>query len=511
MKGRAAQVARPFAFRRVRDAALEQEFHRCFGSGCRYHELMSPGSRKWLSFAVSVACHAGVLAFLIWAKSVVEAERAATPHLMLADLPEYKPLKDKVIRYNLGKSVPKISPAPTEGATKQPQGHLSKTHEVLVVKSENPQSTKQIIRQPDHPEPLPKDVPAPNLVAVATPQPKPLKEFVAPPPVRSGRDVKVELADTAPVLAGESILKDNLSVKATKLPPKAFVAPKARSGAEQGVQMAQPDLPTAPSAAAESSMSSGLQALMLGVAPANAPPPKGSRSGSFAEANVAGAPNAGGAHQPGSLTEAGINAGGSSGGGAGSGTGVGSGTGSGGRPGTESVASRSPSIAPRRIVKEIVLPPVNRTVSVPLRPASRVIPLSVESQFARRNVYTLVIPGPSLRQYPGDWILWFAERGSEGLSGGSLRAPLPVRKYVTDRADETSSSSASVQLAMVIDKEGKVVSPRVLKGAPSEAFRARALEEITTWEFEPARRNGIAIDVDAVIELQLSMAIAADR
>jgi len=469
---------------------------------------MTSGSRKWLSFVASVACHAGVLTFLIWAESVVEAERSAEPKVMLAEIPEYKPPKDKIISYNLGKALPQISPESSDNAAKQPQGRLSKTHEVLVVKSENPQSTKQIIRQPDHPEPLPYDVPAPNLVAVATPQPKPVKEFVAPPPVRSGRDVKVELADSAPIIAGDSALKDNLNVKAKKLPPKAFVAPKARSGAEQGVQTAQPDLPSAPSSAPTGSMSSGLQALMLGVAPANAPPPKGSRSGSFAEANVAGPPNGGGAHQPGSLTEAGITANGGPMGGGPGGNGPG-GNGLGGRPGAESAASRNPTIPSRRIVKEIVLPPVNRTVSVPLRPASRVIPLSVESQFARRNVYTLVIPGPSLRQYPGDWILWFAERNSEGQAGGSFRAPLPVRKYVTEESDDSSSSSASVQISMIIDKDGKVTSPKVLKGAPSEAFRAKALTEITTWEFEPARRNGIAIDVDAVIELQLS--ISADR
>jgi TonB family protein len=497
---------RPYHFER--QYPRKNEFA-AFVNGCRYHKSMSSGSRKWMSFAASVACHAGVLAFLIWAEAVVEAERAAMPQITLAQLPEYKPLKDKIIRYNLGKSVPQISPEPTTGATKAPQGRLSKTREILVAKSEKPQSTKQIIRQPDHPEPLPKDVPAPNLVAVATPQPKPLKEFVAPPPVRAGRDVKeVELADSAPVIAGDSALKNTLNVKATRLPPKAFVAPKARSGAEQGVQMAQPDLPTAPAAAAPGSMSSGLQALMLGVAPANAPPPKGSRSGSFAEANVAGPPNGGGVHQPGSITEPGITA---SGGPPGGGAGGGSGGAPGGRAGSELAASRGPSIPTRKMVKEIVLPPVNRTVSVPLRPSSRVIPLSVESQFARRNVYTLVIPGPSLRQYPGDWILWFSERASEGQLGGSLRAPLPVRKYVTAEGEETSPSSASVQLSMVIDKDGKVVSPKVLKGAPSEAFRARALEEIATWEFEPARRNGIAVDVDAVIELQLSVAVAADR
>ncbi|HKD06924.1 MAG TPA: TonB family protein [Bryobacteraceae bacterium] len=473
---------------------------------------MSSGSRKWMSFAASVACHVGILTFLVWAESVVEAERAAMPRTMLAELPDYKPPKDKIISYNLGKSVPQISPEPTAGATKEPRGHLSKTHKVLVAKSDKPQSTRQIIRQPDHPEPLPKDVPAPNLVAIAAPVPKPVKEFVAPPPVRSGRDVQVELADAAPMIAGDSPVKDTLNVKATKLPPKTFVAPKARSGAEQGVATAQLDLPTAPSAAAPDSMSSGLQALMLGVSPANAPPPKGSRSGSFAEANVAGAPNGGGAHQPGSITEPGITAnGGALGGGAGAGPGFGPGGGLGGRAGSASAASRAPSIPPRKIVKEIVLPPVNRTVSVPLRPSSRVIPLSVESQFARRNVYTLVIPGPSLRQYPGDWILWFSERGSEGQLGGALRAPLPVRKYVTAEAEETSASSASVQLSMVIDKDGKVVSPKVLKGAPSEAFRARALEEIATWEFEPARRNGIAVDVDAVIELQLSVAVASER
>ena len=50
------------------------------------------------------------------------------------------------------------------------------------------------------------------------------------------------------------------------------------------------------------------------------------------------------------------------------------------------------------------------TLSVPLHPASRTIPASIEGRFRGRNVYTMVIPIENLAEYSADWIIWFAER-----------------------------------------------------------------------------------------------------
>jgi TonB family protein len=54
----------------------------------------------------------------------------------------------------------------------------------------------------------------------------------------------------------------------------------------------------------------------------------------------------------------------------------------------------------------------------------------------------------------------------------------------------------------VVDPNGRVSSARILRGGTTgEAFRLRATEELQTWEFHPAMRNGEPIDVDIVVEI----------
>jgi len=145
-------------------------------------------------------------------------------------------------------------------------------------------------------------------------------------------------------------------------------------------------------------------------------------------------------------------------------------------------------------------------MSVPLRPSSRVIPAAIEARFSRRNVYTLIIPGPGIPGYGGDWVMWFAERETDSDAQGGVRvyAPLPARKYdLADRDPDPRGlpGSASVQFATVIDKAGHVSSATVLRGSDDAAFRQRALQEMESWEFKPALRNGVPMDVDAVVEI----------
>jgi TonB family protein len=146
-------------------------------------------------------------------------------------------------------------------------------------------------------------------------------------------------------------------------------------------------------------------------------------------------------------------------------------------------------------------------MSVPLRPSSRIIPASVEARFAGRDVYTLVIPGPSLPEYTGDWIVWFSERHPSDERTARVLAPIPVRKYyLTGAAASTGDpqENGTVQLASVIDRNGRVTGARILRGGSTgEGFRLRALEELETWEFQPALRNGEPIEVDAVFEISL--------
>ncbi len=151
------------------------------------------------------------------------------------------------------------------------------------------------------------------------------------------------------------------------------------------------------------------------------------------------------------------------------------------------------------------MPRVNRTMSAPLRPSSRTIPASVEARFANRNVYVLVIPGPALAAYGGDWVMWFAEKDPPEISSGPrILAPIPARTFSpAGRATGPQGPpvSATFQFGALIDKAGHVGSVVVLRGPIDPELRRRALEELGTWEFKPALRNGEAMDVDVVLEI----------
>ena len=138
----------------------------------------------------------------------------------------------------------------------------------------------------------------------------------------------------------------------------------------------------------------------------------------------------------------------------------------------------------RFLVKETSYAAFNRTLSVPLRPSSRVIPATVEAQFANRNVYTLVIPKPDLPEYADDWVLWFSERQPGEMLAPRISAPVPARKYsLVGGAPIASSAAGTLQLAAVVERTGRISAARILRGTAGDAFRRRALEELQTWEF----------------------------
>jgi TonB family protein len=123
-------------------------------------------------------------------------------------------------------------------------------------------------------------------------------------------------------------------------------------------------------------------------------------------------------------------------------------------------------------------------------------------------VYTVAIQMPNVTSYSGSWLVWFAER--EPLPGSpavDMRAPLPLRKvdpkYIAAAADERVEGK--VRLSAVIRKDGHVDAVALLRHLDDRLDRS-ATEALTKWEFEPARRNGTAIDVDCVFEIPFRLA-----
>jgi TonB family protein len=141
-----------------------------------------------------------------------------------------------------------------------------------------------------------------------------------------------------------------------------------------------------------------------------------------------------------------------------------------------------------------------------------VVPATVEAQFANRDLYTLVIPAPDLPGYSGDWVLWFSERINAGDAGAHISAPIPAGKMSSSETTVSPlapATSITVQFAAIVDKSGHILSAKILRSKADADARRKALEELETWDFKPALRNGSPIDVDVVLEVPLQLRLDA--
>jgi hypothetical protein len=442
---------------------------------------------RWPAFSLSLILHVGAIALLTWID--VAFAPPVSPHYEVSEAPD-RTRDSKIIWYDFHK-IPELTPNQPFGPSTSPHGEIDPGKTVITLSPDAP-STHQIIRQPDHPQLLPVDVPAPNLVAVAV---KPLpKVFVPPPPPKQAQVAAIKPIDAPTVDTTKTPASNALGAIASlqKLPPKTFVPPPApAAGTKAAPQIAVP-VPASPDTQANSIQA--LQEVIVGLNPGTTLPPPGSRAAQIARAPDAGTPASGtpvtsATVVPGLLSH----------------------SSAGDLPGQVSgSASSNPG---QRPPQEIVLPGVNRTMSAPLRPSSRVIPASVEAKFTYRNVYTLVIPGPALPGYGGDWVMWFAEQDPPEISSGPrILAPIPSRKYSPTAGDTNATElipATTFQFGASINKAGHVGSPVILKGPADPALRRRAMEEIASWEFKPASRNGEAMDVDVVLEISFRWQPAA--
>lgn len=464
--------------------------------------LNPPTSRlRTVTFTLSILFHLGFAGSVMWFDLLVQwhEESLRRSQYQVLMLPKPLMIQRKVLYYDFRKHVPEVAAEKPFGASKAAQGERDAAARTLIAQSPKPASSRQFIWQPKHPQPIPADIPAPNVATsspAAAPVPKaPLKVFTPPPADRPKASPALVVEPPPPVHSSVANLRDERLLRdlprhdlelARKPALKQFVAPA--SEAKQG--SGSPKMIEAPPVPAPTGTAAAVQAVIVGLNPADrfsAPIPEGSRSAQFARAPAAGAPSSGSSPSPDALRAPGVTAHASA-----------------GQP-MDAAAARPPGAVPeRRTLTEILFPPVNRTMSAPLRPSSRIVPATVEAKFASRDVYALVIPGPRLAGYAGDWVLWFAPHQVESGAGARIQAPIPARKenWSGDTgADQEANGKGSVQFQAIIDSKGRVLSPQILRGLNSEPFRRRAAAELLTWEFRPSLRNGEAIDVDVVLEI----------
>lgn len=415
------------------------------------------------------------------------------------------------------------SPTPI-GDSQTFRGIQQSPTENIVVERINPEPAKHMVWQPDKPDRLRTDTPLPNLVAVQ--QAVPARPLAAPPALTEGTNVqKIAASSVVPEIGivrlptakpQPKVLRwSDHSIRpadSIRDAPPALVSPATSVRAEIGTvvlgsvpkrppmyrpgrnldqgaggEVKKQDLPILEEvpALAAAGTSGAVTAALIGLNPAQTLTklPDGSRGATFSRADRIGEPAAPRSGVGPSIPGVAI-------------------------AGTSTVPA-APSVAPSPVAAkypvsgtELRMSPSGSGMSAPLRPAARSLPRAIEARFRDRIVYTLVIPKPNQPQYIADWTVWFAERTPEAPAASSMKAPAPLRKSIKE-GEETKKSIAAegwVQLSGVIGTDGKITSVVPLQGR-YPVVAAHAAEDLMTWEFRPATRNGVPVEVEVVIEV----------
>jgi TonB family protein len=149
---------------------------------------------------------------------------------------------------------------------------------------------------------------------------------------------------------------------------------------------------------------------------------------------------------------------------------------------------------------------------VPVEPRAPRVTEAPDPRFAGRVVYAIAIQMPNVTSFSGSWLVWFAERepdpkGTSGAAPRQMRPPGVVRKvdpkYIAAAAAERVEGT--VRLFGVIGKDGHVGGIALLRQLDERLDRS-AQEALAKWQFTPALRDGVAVDVDAIFEIPFHLA-----
>jgi len=426
------------------------------------------------------------------------------------------PNEKKLVWYKFApKQLPDVSPLRSTGDNQLPRGAVP-SPQTIIAMPPKAKPGRQIILQQAPQLQLEKDVKTPNLIAFSpAPAPPPAerpkpKAFIPPPDRPRPAPQPAPLLNEAPrVETSHGFLTEvpkglgnvTAGLASIKRPVKKFVPPaSAAGGSNRNGKSINLEAGSAPAIPGGSSVET-FTAAIVGLDPSASLDriPQGSRPAQLTAGPNTGAPASG--------------SGGTGSGGPGGASGIripdlSISGGSGNQPPAAVLiepASKSPK--PAAEYHQTVLQLPRSTLSVPLRPSSRTIPVALEARFRGRNVYTLVIPIPKMPQYTGDWIVWFAEREPSSGDIPPIRAPIPARKIelVASGASLPDPLEGRVQLGAIIRKDGHLEVVSVIKTFDPR-INLNAMEDLLKWEFSPASRNDVPIDVEVVIEIPFRLA-----
>ncbi len=416
------------------------------------------------SFLASVAVHGCIIALLFTASRF----SGALPDRLVYD--EFiKPHEVKIVYYHFPPKVPDVKPLENAGKRPTPRGvELSK--QAIIATSPKPKSREMFVSTPVPALDVTRDLSAPLLVAkldsIAPPpeQPKP-KTFVPPPPAKRDSPLPLQIQ-----------VLDSPSLPSVPTAPPPVVPSPVFS-------LTPPPPKKAPEAANAHAGNSTADIAVASLHPsdkADVPLPNGERPAQFSKAPEQGPAASGGVNEA-TVTIPNL-----------------------------TIRQPKPDIAPPSPTQQILYADIVRgipqpTVSAPLRVSSRSIPPAVDARFQGRDVYAIVIPMEHMPIYSGDWIMWFADRQTKPGQTPLVRAPVPLRKLeIVDHTPPADRTRARVQLAASLGKNGKLEGVTFLTQV-SPAVQRAVLQDVTSWQFQPATTDGASVDVDVVLEISFSL------
>lgn len=162
--------------------------------------------------------------------------------------------------------------------------------------------------------------------------------------------------------------------------------------------------------------------------------------------------------------------------------------------------SSSAGMKDKAVVAEVIPP---RVTSTPQESASAIPgrnPGQVEKTiFGDRRFYSMTMNMPNLNSAGGSWVIRFAEL-KQNQNVGALVAPVATQEVDPGYPAELMrhNISGTVTLYAVIRRDGSVGEVRILVSA-DDRLDEYARNALLRWRFQPATKNGSAVDLEAIV------------
>jgi TonB family protein len=489
-------------------------------------------ARRLRPLAISAAIHGAAFLALMNAPNIRLPERSQS---------EYKQAiagkEEKLVWYRL-KSLPDVTPPRTKDERKPLKAEVRAKQEMVASRKDAPKKIRMVWTPAPEVKVTLEEMP--NILAIKIPEIK--KPFVAPPDIQKPVPA-VELAANAPALPNQSVdpvkLTDTAKVVKRFVPPprrapqkvtevamlnnapsvelnpnaadapalnysfksptRPFTAPAAgKAGAAAKVALVDDPAPNI-----EMANSRDLNVAAIGLNPANVPirMPENSSPGQFSSGPKLRPDGANAAGEGKGLTVPDLYVRGDK------------------DKKTDLLADAFAAPTSSRTLRALARlnepKPESAPESAPApkttaTPGAVKVSSAPDPRFTGRDVYMMAIQMPNLTSYSGSWLMWYADRTAREAGLAPVAPPVAHRKvdpkYIAAAAAE--HVEGKVQLACVIAKDGHVSNVELVRGL-DDRLNQSAAEALAKWEFDPATRHGVPVEVDVLVEIPFRLEHAA--